>query len=146
MAKEYKMYVDGEWIAATDGEMYDDYNPFTGEVFARVASGKRADAKRAVEAAAAAFPGWSHSLPSERQSLFLKAADILQKKKDEIINILAEETGCAFGFAMFQAEFTPGLLRELRHRPIKPVGKSSRLICRARFIWPCVSRSGLWPA
>ncbi len=112
MAKEYKMYVNGQWVAATDGEMYDDYNPFTGEVFARVASGKRADAKLAVEAAAAAFPGWSHSLPSERQSLFLKAADILEKKKDEIINILAEETGCTFGFAMFQAEFTPGLLRE----------------------------------
>ncbi len=112
MAREYSMYVNGEWISATDGEMYDDYNPFTGEVFARVASGKRADAKRAVEAAAAAFPVWSHSLPSERQSLFLKAADILEKKKDEIINILAEETGCAFGFAMFQAGFTPGLLRE----------------------------------
>src|SRR5512139_604269 len=112
MSREFKMYINGEWISAPDGEFYDDYNPYTGEVFARVASGKRADAKRAVEAAAAAFPAWSHSLPSERQSLFLRAADILEKKKNEIIDILAEETGCAFGFAMFQAEFTPGLLRE----------------------------------
>jgi acyl-CoA reductase-like NAD-dependent aldehyde dehydrogenase len=112
MVKEYRMYVNGEWIGAIDGEIYDDYNPFTGGVFARVAAGNRADAKLAVEAAAAAFPGWSHSLPSERQSLFLKAADILENKKAEIINILAEETGCAFGFATFQAEFTPGLLRE----------------------------------
>jgi aldehyde dehydrogenase (NAD+) len=44
--------------------------------------------------------------------LFLKAADILEKKKGEILAALAEETGCAFGFAMFQAGFTPGLLRE----------------------------------
>jgi acyl-CoA reductase-like NAD-dependent aldehyde dehydrogenase len=112
MAREYKMYVLGEWIPATDGEVYADYNPFTGEVFAHAASGKRTDAKRAIAAAAAAFPTWSHSLPSERQRLFLKAADILEKKKEEVINVLAEETGCALGFAMFQAEFTPSLLRE----------------------------------
>ena len=112
MTREYKMYIGGEWIGAQDQETYDDFNPYTGEVFARVASGKRADAKRAVESAGEAFPGWSHALPSERQSLFLKAADILENKRDEVINVLAEETGCPFGFGMFQAGFTPGLLRE----------------------------------
>jgi acyl-CoA reductase-like NAD-dependent aldehyde dehydrogenase len=112
MAKEFMMYIGGEWISALDSEFYNDLNPYTGEVFARVASGKRADARRAVEAAEAAFPAWSHSLPSERQSLFLKAADILEKKKNEVIEVLAEETGCTYGFAMFQASFTPGLLRE----------------------------------
>jgi len=112
MARQYKMYMNGEWVGALDGELYDDLNPYTGEVFARVPAGKRADAKRAVDAAAAAFPGWSHTLPAERQALFLKAADILEKKQEEIVPILAEETGCTFGFAMFQAHFTPGLLRE----------------------------------
>jgi acyl-CoA reductase-like NAD-dependent aldehyde dehydrogenase len=112
MVKEYKMYIDGEWVSALDREVYEDFNPYTGKVFARVASGRRADAKRAVAAAAAAFPAWSHSLPSERQGLFLKAADILEKKRDKVVGVLAEETGCAFGFAMFQAGFTPGLLRE----------------------------------
>jgi acyl-CoA reductase-like NAD-dependent aldehyde dehydrogenase len=112
MTREYKMYIGGEWIGAQDQETYDDFNPYTGEVFARVASGKRADAKRAVESAGEAFPGWSHALPSERQNLFLKAADILENKRDEVINVLAEETGCTFGFGMFQAGFTPGLLRE----------------------------------
>lgn len=112
MTREYQMYINGEWVDALDGEKYDDCNPYTGGVFARVAAGKRADAKRAIEAAAAAFPAWSQTLPNERQALFLKAADILEKKRDEIITILAEETGCTFGFAMFQATFTPGLLRE----------------------------------
>jgi aldehyde dehydrogenase (NAD+) len=44
--------------------------------------------------------------------LFLKAADILETKQQEIVQILGEETGCTFGFAMFQTTFTPGLLRE----------------------------------
>jgi len=112
MVREFKMYINGEWTSASDREFYDDYNPYTGEIFARVASGKRADAKRAIEAAAAAFPAWSRTLPSERQRLFLRAADILESKKDEIINVLAEETGCTYGFGLFQATFTPGLLRE----------------------------------
>jgi acyl-CoA reductase-like NAD-dependent aldehyde dehydrogenase len=75
-------------------------------------AGKRTDARHAIDSAAAAFPAWSHTLPAERQVLFLKAADILEKKRGEIITILAEETGCTFGFAMFQTGFTPGLLRE----------------------------------
>jgi aldehyde dehydrogenase (NAD+) len=112
MTKEYKMYINGEWVDAMDGKTYDDGNPYTGEVFARVAAGKRADARRAVEAAAAAFPGWAATLPVERQMLFLKAADILESKRDEIVQILAEETGGTFGWAMFQSMFTPGLLRE----------------------------------
>ncbi len=112
MSEEFRLYIDGEWREALDGARYDDINPYTGGVFARVAAGKRADAALAVAAAAAAFPAWSRSLPAERQALFLKAADILEKKRDRIITILADETGCAFGFAMFQAMFTPGLLRE----------------------------------
>jgi aldehyde dehydrogenase (NAD+) len=110
--KQYKMYIYGEWVEALDKEYYDDLNPYTGEVFAKVPSGKRADVKRAIDAAMAAFPSWSHTLPAERQALFLKAAEILERKRDEIVSILADETGCTFGFAMFQTMFTPGLLRE----------------------------------
>ncbi len=110
--KQYQMYINGEWVNAMDHEFYDDLNPYTGEVFAKVPSGKRADIKRAIDSAVAAFPSWSHTLPAERQALFLKAADLLEKKREEIVSILADETGCTFGFAMFQTMFTPGLLRE----------------------------------
>jgi acyl-CoA reductase-like NAD-dependent aldehyde dehydrogenase len=123
MPREYKMYINGEWVGALDGEVYDDLNPYTGEVFAQVPSGKRADAKRAVEAAAAAFAAWSQTLPAERQALFLKVADLLEKKRDEVVAILQEETGCTFAFAMFQSMFTPGLLREAAAQVHLPAGE-----------------------
>jgi acyl-CoA reductase-like NAD-dependent aldehyde dehydrogenase len=123
MSREYKMYINGEWIGALDGAVYDDMNPYTGEVFARVPSAKRADTKHAIDAATAAFPAWSHTLPVERQALFLKAADILEKKQMEVVTILAEETGCTFGFAMFQTMFTPGLLREAAAQVHQPNGE-----------------------
>jgi aldehyde dehydrogenase (NAD+) len=112
MTKEFKMYINGKWLDALDEEVYEDLNPYTGGIFAKVPAGKASDAKTAVGAAQRAFPAWSRTLPAERQSLFLKAADILETKQDEIVSILADETGCTFGFAMFQAGFTPGLLRE----------------------------------
>ena len=30
--REYKMYINGEWVDALDKEVYDDLNPYTGEV------------------------------------------------------------------------------------------------------------------
>lgn len=112
MARECAMYIGGSWTGALGGRVYDDRDPYTGEVFARVPAGKKADAKRAIEAATRAFPAWFHSLPSERRALFLKAADIMERKRDRIVSTLARETGSSFGFATFQASFAPGLLRE----------------------------------
>ncbi len=106
------MYIDGEWVGSLDGSIYQDMDPYTGDVFAEVPSGGRADMARAVEAATAAFPAWSSTSPGERQRLFLKAAQVLEGKRDELVALIAQETGGTFGWAMFQSTFTPGLLRE----------------------------------
>jgi aldehyde dehydrogenase (NAD+) len=112
MTKEYKMYIGGKWVDAANKQTFDDHNPYTGEVFAKVPLGKREDAKRAIEAAAAAFPEWAAAAPSVRRRCFLKAADIMEKRQAELISILSEETGSTIGIAMFQMFFVPGLYRE----------------------------------
>jgi acyl-CoA reductase-like NAD-dependent aldehyde dehydrogenase len=112
MSKEHKIFLNGNWVAAADGTTFDDYNPYTGGVYAKVAGAKAEDARRAVDAAAAAFPGWSAMAPEARRSYFLKAADILERRTPEIAGILTEETGATFGWAMFQCSLTPGMLRE----------------------------------
>jgi acyl-CoA reductase-like NAD-dependent aldehyde dehydrogenase len=99
-------------VDAKNKETFEDHNPYDGEVFANVPIGKREDATRAIEAAAAAFPEWAESPPSLRRSLFLKAADIFEKRQDELVRVVAEETGSTIGIAMFQMHFVPGLLRE----------------------------------
>jgi acyl-CoA reductase-like NAD-dependent aldehyde dehydrogenase len=112
MSKNYQMYIGGKWVDATNKETFEDYNPYNGEVFANVPKGKREDAARAIEAAAAAFPEWAASPPSLRRKLFLKAADIFEKRQDELVRVVAEETGSTIGIAMFQMFFVPGLFRE----------------------------------
>ena len=112
MSKAYQMYVNGQWVDAIDSKTFDDYNPYNGEVYARIPSGKRRDARKACDAAAAAFPDWSHIPPAERQRYLLRAADIFERRRQEILNIVTRETGAAFAWGMFQTGFVPGLLRE----------------------------------
>ncbi len=112
MVKEYKMYIGGHWVDAQDKGTYEDLNPYTGEVFARVPRARRIDVTCAIEAAQAAFEGWSTCPPAVRRKLFLKAADIFEKRQDELIRTLSEENGSTMGIAMFQMFFVPGLYRE----------------------------------
>jgi acyl-CoA reductase-like NAD-dependent aldehyde dehydrogenase len=109
---ERRLHIGGEWVDAAGGGSFEDRDPFTGEVVATVPSAGREDARRAVEAAAAAFPAWSQTPPAARQALFLKAADVLESRGEEIVELLARETGSTFGFGMFQMGFTAGLLRQ----------------------------------
>jgi acyl-CoA reductase-like NAD-dependent aldehyde dehydrogenase len=110
--RDCRQFIGGEWVDATSGETFEDLDPFTGDVVARVPAGARADAKRAVESAAEAFVEWSKAPPAQRQAVFLKAADILESRRDEVVSWLARETGCTFGFGMFQMGFVPGLFRQ----------------------------------
>ncbi|HSP65558.1 MAG TPA: aldehyde dehydrogenase family protein, partial [Candidatus Deferrimicrobium sp.] len=85
--------IGGDWVDSAAGATFDDIDPFTGDVVARVAAGTREDARRAVEAAADAFASWSKTPPVVRQGVFLKAADILEGRRDEVVRWLARETG-----------------------------------------------------
>jgi acyl-CoA reductase-like NAD-dependent aldehyde dehydrogenase len=110
--QNHQLFIDGKWQDASDARFFEKTNPFNGQILARYASAGRADARRAVAAAAAAFPAWSKTPPAVRRSLFLKAADILDRRQPEIARTLAEETGGIFGWGMFNCMFGAGLLRE----------------------------------
>src|SRR5438067_4794078 len=121
--REYRQYIGGKWADAASGKTFDDDDPYTGETVLRVAAGGAEDARRAIEAAAAAFPAWSATPPAERQRVFLKAADVLESRRDEVVSLLARETGCTFGFGMFQMGFVPGLLRQAAALAYAPLGQ-----------------------
>src|ERR671936_671754 len=111
-SEQRRMYIDGAWSDASGGATFDDMDPYTGEVIARIPAGTREDARRAIDAAHAALYAWWKTPPSEKRRLLLNAADILERRQQEIVKLLASETGATFGWAMFQSGFTPGLLRE----------------------------------
>jgi vanillin dehydrogenase len=110
--RDQQLFINGRWTGALDGATYQKKNPFTNQVAFHVAAAKRDDARRAIDAAAAAFPAWSATPPGVRRTLFLKAADVLEQRQVDIAKITAEETGETFGWGMFNCIFTVGMLRE----------------------------------
>jgi acyl-CoA reductase-like NAD-dependent aldehyde dehydrogenase len=122
--REYQQYIGGEWVGAE--AFYDDLDPYRGSVMARIPAGTRAEASRAVDAAAAAFPAWAELPPASKQELFLRAATIVERRSPEIVRLLAQETGCAAGFAGFQVLTAIRLLRQAANWGYLPAGEIIR--------------------
>ncbi len=86
-------YIGG---ASADGESTRTapvYNPATGTVEKEVRLGSVADVDTAVQAAAAAFPGWADTSLSKRQSIVFAFRELLNARKGELAEILTSEHG-----------------------------------------------------
>ena len=115
-------YINGNWMPL-GGRTFADYNPYNGEGIAEIAAGGQDEAQAAVAAAAAAFPRWAALAPSERQRLFLKAADITDRRLPDLVRVMAIETGSSMAFAAFQVKWSSSLLRQAANWAYMPTGE-----------------------
>src|SRR5690349_8261722 len=116
-------FIGGTWADAASGRTYDNRSPWSGEVIGPVAAGDDEDARRAIDAAHTAFSRWSQAAPALRQTIFLRAADILAGRRASILEALAQETGCGSQFGAMQVDFTVSLLRQAAQLAYRPVGE-----------------------
>ncbi|QBR04120.1 aldehyde dehydrogenase family protein [Paraburkholderia pallida] len=110
--REYRYFAGGEWRSAKDNKLFDVYQPYDRALYARVAAGGQAEAAIAVDAAAAAFPAWAETTPAERARLFFRAAEIVKRRRAEIAEILAVETGSTISFATFQQDLVAATIEQ----------------------------------
>jgi vanillin dehydrogenase len=70
----------------------------------------RIAARRAVEAAEAAFPQWSATTPGERGGLLRRASELLLERQAAIAALVTEETNGTIGWGMFNVQLGAGML------------------------------------
>lgn len=99
-----KIFIGGEWVAAHS--TYEDFNPSDGVKWADVADANVAETQKAIEAAHAAFPEWAAMPFSKRSHILIKAGEIFESRKDEIVAAIVAEGGGWFGKAMFETGYT----------------------------------------
>jgi acyl-CoA reductase-like NAD-dependent aldehyde dehydrogenase len=85
--------IDGDWSPARSGETYDLVNPATEDVIEPMPWGDEDDARMALDAAAQAFPAWSHTTPYERAAILLRAADLIEAQADDFAMLTTQEAG-----------------------------------------------------
>jgi aminobutyraldehyde dehydrogenase len=106
-----QMFIDGESRDALDGRTEPVLAPASGEQIAEVPVGSAADVDAAVDAAEAAFGGWSQTTPGERQKALLKLADRFEDVEDEFAALEAAQVGKPMGLAREEMEMIPDHLR-----------------------------------
>ncbi len=88
-----RMIIAGEECDALSGATYEVRNPANGEVVDIVPKGSAEDVRRAVDAAEAAFRGWSETPAHQRAEIMHRAADIVRQNLDDIARTLTREQG-----------------------------------------------------
>ncbi len=106
------MLIDGQAAQASNGNTFTRNNPLDGQVATTAPAATPDDAIAAVEAAAAAFPGWSTTGPSARRALLMKAAHALEARAAEITAAMANEVGASGLWAGFNVHLAAGMLLE----------------------------------
>jgi gamma-glutamyl-gamma-aminobutyraldehyde dehydrogenase len=81
-----KAYIDGKFVSAASGKVFECVNPATDAVLAMVAECDAADVDRAVKAARAAFEsgGWSAMGPMDRKAVLLRLAELIRQNLVEL--------------------------------------------------------------
>lgn len=75
------------------GPVFERTEPLTGKVASTAPAMTVAEARATVDRAAAAFPAWSRTAPSERRRLLLRAAELLEQRGPELQRLLTAEVG-----------------------------------------------------
>ena len=94
-----QIYVDGSWVPSTGAGTIDVIDASTEEVYGRVAEGTADDVDRAVEAAVAAFEGWSQTPQQERLRVVQAIAEGLAARSDDIAETISHEVGMPLKWA-----------------------------------------------
>lgn len=95
-AKDYPMFIDGQWVPSESGEWSDITTPvLRGHVIGRAPDASAADIDKAVQAARQAFPTWRGAHFTERQRALARIADSLEARAEEFARLTALDTGNA---------------------------------------------------
>lgn len=105
--KTLQHFIGGAWVDAKSGETFEVFNPLDDSIYCLAAKGSGDDIRAGIAAAKAAFPAYKDTTPTERERWLLRVAELMEARKDELIECLIDEIGSTVTKANF--EFGKGL-------------------------------------
>jgi succinate-semialdehyde dehydrogenase / glutarate-semialdehyde dehydrogenase len=91
--KKEASLIGGTWVQADSGKTLDVTDPATGATIGTIPNCGKAETKRAIEAAHAAFPAWRKKTAAERAGLLHKLADLIRQNSEALAHLLTLEQG-----------------------------------------------------
>ena len=129
MADKFKVLINGEWKDSSTGKMLDIINPANGELVGQAPKCSVVEVDEAVQAAAAAAPGWAARPMSDRSKILLAASRKIMEHQEELAILETKEHGSPFRKTMNfdvplcaeQLEYFAGAARSITGETL-PVG------------------------
>lgn len=105
--KQYKMLIDGAWVGASDGKVFESVNPTTGQVWAMIPEATSEDVDRAVWAADRAFSegAWPDMTPTQRGQCLRRLGDLLSERSEVLGTVETIDTGKMLKETRWQAKY-----------------------------------------
>lgn len=100
-------FIGGQWTNSQSGETFDVFNPIDDSLYFQAAKGSGDDIRAGILAAKTAFPAYKDTTPTERERWLLRVAELMEQRKDILIDCLIDEIGSTVTKANF--EFGKGL-------------------------------------
>lgn len=125
---EASHFIDGRHVAS-HGRKLEIYNPALGKAIGHSHAADKALVDQAVQAAKKAFAAWSLTTPSARAKILFRFKNLLEKNRDELINLIVQEHGKTMSEAqgslqrgMDVVDFTCGISNHLKSAYASDVG------------------------
>jgi len=87
------LYIDGEWVAATDGVTLETVDPATEEPITSVAAAQAEDIDAAVSAAREAFHEWRDIDPAKRGRIVYRIGQLIRDELDDLAALESLDQG-----------------------------------------------------
>ena len=86
-------FIGGEWVRADAGATFEVRNPADSTLVAAVPNMGADETRRAVQAAASAFPDWRRFTPARRSTLLRRWHELIVDRVDDLAQLLTTEQG-----------------------------------------------------
>ena len=93
--QHYQLFIDGEWVDGSAGQVMTSQNPATGEGWATFACAAPEDVERAIKAARRALndPAWRDITQTQRGKLLYRLAELIEEHAAEIGRVETTDSG-----------------------------------------------------
>lgn len=133
----YKLLIDGEWVAPVSGQSFPTYSPSDGQLLGNLAVAGEVDIDRAVAAAQSALAGpWADLTPAAREALLRRLADLIASNSDELAELESVENGKPIWHTkVIDAPVAAGLTYAFSGWPSKIAGYTAEVSVPDKFVY-----------
>lgn len=130
-------YVNGQWCSGPGGATLDVCNPADGTTLGAVAALRAEQARTAVDAADAAFVGWSRQLPQARAGILRRWYELVMESKEDLALLMTLEQGKPISEARGEIDYAASFIEYYAEEAKRPniEGVTSHLANAEVEVW-----------